>query len=153
MIKYALLALLGVFVTGAAHAEVCTRTDYCGSRYVYAAPLANQLGPPTIAGGTGSGSGYTISIPGGHDTLFTISDLTAGSPAASSTIGTVTFGNPWPRAPICVVIPINGAAWAVQAVAASAVTVSATSTTTATLTSGSTQLGTTTYTWAVHCGP
>lgn len=75
-------------------------------------------GAPTIAAGAGAGAAPTISISG-SDSGHVVSLTTDGSPAASSTVFTVTFSNPFPTSPRSVAwSPANGNAASLSGVSA-----------------------------------
>lgn len=109
----------------------------------------NPNATPTIAAGTGAGTGPTISITG-VDSNGYISVTTGSAPATSATIATVTFASSaYGSAPRTVILTPANAATAALAVAAQAVVIQANITTAVfVVTSGGTALAATTaYQW------
>lgn len=107
---------------------------------------------PTVVIGAGGGSGTVTINTGGNDCNGFISLTTAGTPAASSQIATVTFNVVWDSAPKCFVQPSNALTAALTGTASVFVPVSALSTTAFSPTIGSTALITgTAYQWMYHC--
>jgi hypothetical protein len=103
-------------------------------------------GTPTIAAGSGAGTGPTVSISG-TDRSGSITVTTGTSPAASAVIATVTFGQPFGVAPSGVLISSANAATAALSAAGIAWGDTLTTTTWA-LNSGSSALAaSTTYKW------
>jgi hypothetical protein len=96
---------------------------------------------PTIAAGTGAGTGPTVSISG-NDTSGTITITTGTSPTAG-TLATVTFGSTYGSAPRVTFTPDNGSAATVQYYAGS-------TTSTLTLDSNNAPAASTTYTYFYH---
>jgi hypothetical protein len=109
---------------------------------------------PTVAVGSGAGASGTASVVGTDtDGIITINTNAADTPAASSTIITVTFASTWGAAPTVIIMPTNDAA---DNLAANLVRCNSANTTTTQFlfTAGATSLPATTtatYKFAYHC--
>lgn len=72
--------------------------------------VGTQAAKPTIAAGTGAGTGPTIAVTNNSDDIAGQVTLTAGTtPTASATIWTLTFNTAYGTAPWCTVTPSNAA--------------------------------------------
>jgi hypothetical protein len=127
-------------------------TSGIGSSISYTHFLGNNQSttPPTIAGGTGAGSGPTIAFNGG-DQDGSISITTGTTPAGSNaTIATFTFGVAFPNNAYVTLVPGNAITAALSGIGA---VYTVPTTTNFVLTSGTTALaGSTAYKWFYHVG-
>ena len=106
---------------------------------------------PTVAAGAGAGSGATLSLNANSNDLSGYLSVTTGtSPAASSTVATVSFGTAYATLAKCGLWPANAAAAALSGVGS--VYVPVPSTTAFSVSSGATALAASTlYTWGYTC--
>jgi hypothetical protein len=107
--------------------------------------------PPTIAAGSGAGSGPTIALDSQSSDMSGYIDVTPGSsPATSAVVATVTFGTAYATHAKCMLSPANAAASALTGTGK--VFVPVPTTTAFTLNSGATALTPSTlYVWVYTC--
>jgi Pectate lyase superfamily protein len=106
---------------------------------------------PTVAAGTGAGTGPTLGLnSNSSDVSGYLSVTTGSSPAANATVATLTFGTAYATLAKCVLWPANAAASALSGAEKAYVPVG--SNTAFSITSGSTALAASTlYTWGYTC--
>jgi hypothetical protein len=65
--------------------------------------------PPTIAAGSGAGTGPTVSLPIAKDLCGVVNVTTGTTPGASAVVVTITFSVPYGAAPQVILMPNNAA--------------------------------------------
>jgi len=110
--------------------------------------LIGLTAAPTIAAGTGAGTGPTVSLTTATDLAGVVNATTGTLPTAASVIATITFNIPYGTAPIVILAPANAA----TALLSGATMVYYSSTTTDfSINAGATGLvASTAYAWAYH---
>ncbi len=106
---------------------------------------------PSIAAGTGAGTGPTLALNSNSNDLSGYVSVTTGSsPAASATVATLTFGTAYATLAKCGLWPANAAASALSGTGQAYIPVGSNSA--FAITSGATALAATTlYTWGYTC--
>lgn len=140
------ITILGSGNVGVNNGAAAEKLDVTGN--IRAQHFRGSTSAPTIAAGTGAGTGPSGVTVTGTDASGTISLTTGTAPATASTTATVTFNIAYGVAPIVVLTPANAAT---AALGSSQNFVSASSTTNFTITSNAVALGSATaYSWYFH---